>query len=517
MCGVAGGVVGFLGGITLGTLGTNSLASHQLLPSGSSAWLSPWLLLIACGASGIAAGLSGQIAARRGSRTAPAKALRETSAERRWPHPVRILLGCAAAGGAGSLAAVTFSAKSQADIATLAFPLLIVSMLAVTFLGPLLVAAIAWLAKPLRSVGGPSMRLALAAISSQPRRTASAVIPVAMAVAMIGAVYFSNASVAHAASIQAGSTVTADRVISGGGLTPATLRQAQALPGVRAAAGVTAVSVEATDPDLDQVNGQAVAGGPLTELLNLGVTAGGLATLGAGQIAVSTLEASHNAMNVHLGSRVTVYMPDGTPYHATVSALYAHSLASGDLLIPASVVAGHTGTAPAFNQLLVTGGTQAALAGLVARHPGSQLASRSVANAQASQQAAQDGFANNLILGLIAALAAVTLLNTLVVATLERRRALRLLGRVGATRGQAAGVFAWHAVFVTATGLFAGVAAGGVTLLAVTKASIGSWTPFVPIGPAAGIVVGVAALTAAAILIPFGMMSRREPTFVAAA
>jgi ABC-type lipoprotein release transport system permease subunit len=107
-------------------------------------------------------------------------------------------------------------------------------------------------------------------------------------------------------------------------------------------------------------------------------------------------------------------------------------------------------------------------------------------------------------------------MNTLVVATVERRRALRLLGRTGATRGQVAAVFGWHALFVTVTGLIAGVAAGAVTLLAVTKATTGTWVPFIPLGPAVELVAAIAALTAAAVMIPFWAMSRREPTLTPA-
>jgi putative ABC transport system permease protein len=484
----------------------------------TTAWRSPWLLLVACGVSVIVAVLSGQIAARRAGRTSPAQALRETVAERTWPSPVRILIGLGAAGGAGTLMAFTFGQKSAAGQLALAFPLLLTCMVAVALLGPLLVAFTAWLARPARAVGGPSARLALAAISAQPRRTASAVIPVALAVAMVGAVYFADASIAHATAAQAGSTVTADRVISGSGpgagLDAGALRQVRALPGVRAAAGVAPVSVAATDPDLEPVYGEAVSGGPLGRVLDLGVTSGSLGALRPGQIAVSALEAGPGAMGVHVGSRLTVYLPDGTPYRATVSALYARSLASGDVLIPASAVAGHTGAAPGFAQILVGGGTAGGLAGLAAAHPGWHVASRSVAKAAAAQ-AAQDGFANNLILGLVATLAAVALVNTLVVATVERRRALRLLGRVGASRGQVAAAFGWHALFVTVTGVVAGAAAGAVTLVAVTKAATGSWVPFIPLVPAAGLVLGVGALVAGAVMIPFYAMSRREPTLAA--
>ncbi len=514
VCGLAGGALGWLPGVALGGLGVHALAAHQMLPADSAAWRSPWLLLVAGGVSVIVAVLSGQIAARRAGRTSPAQVLRETAAEGKWPHPVRILLGLGAAGGAGTLMAFTFGQKSAAGQLALAFPLLLTCMVAVALLGPVLVAFAAWLARPARAVGGPSARLALAAISAQPRRTASAVVPVALAVAMVGSVYFADASIAHATAVQAGSTVTADRVISGSGLSAGALRQVRALPGVRAAAGVAPVSVAATDPDLEPVYGEAVAGGPLGPVLDLGVTSGSLSALRPGQIAVSALEAASGVMGVHVGSRVTVYLPDGTPYRATVSAVYARSLASGDVLLPAAAVAGHTGTAPEFGQILVSGGTAGGLAGLAAGHPGWHVASRSVANAAAAQ-AAQDDFANNLILGLVATLAAVALVNTLVVATVERRRALRLLGRVGASRGQVAASFGWHALFVTVTGVVAGVAAGAVTLVAVTRAATGSWVPFIPLAPAAGLVIAVAALVAGAVMIPFYVMSRREPALAA--
>jgi len=512
VCGMAGGAIGWLPGAALGALGVRALAAHQMLPAGSAAWLSPWLLAIACGSSTVVAWLSGQVAARRGSRTPPARALRETAAERKWPNPVRVALGLAAAGGSGTLMAFTLSEKSAAGQLALALPLLLACMLAVALLGPLLVAFAAWLARPAGAVGGAPARLALAAIAAQPRRAASAVIPVAMAVAMVGSIYFADASIQHATADQAATTVTADHVLSGPGLTAATLGQVRALPGVRAAAGVTPVSAAVTDPDLDQIYGEAVTSGPLGQLLDLGVTSGSTAAPRPGQVAVSALEAGPGVLGVHTGSTITVYLPDGTPYRATVSAIYGHSLASGDLLIPASVAAGHTGTPADYSQILVNGGTQAALARLAAAHPGLQVTSSAAANAQSARAADQNSFANNLILGILAALSAVALMNTLVVTTVERRRTLRLLGRVGATRGQVAALFGWHVVFVASTGLVAGAAAGAVTLLTVTRAVTGNWTPFIPLAPAAGIVAVVAAITTVAVMIPLGLMSRREPT-----
>src|SRR3984957_2121511 len=154
VCGAVGGALGWLPGAALGALGVRALAAHQMLPAGSAAWLSPWLAAIACGASALVAWLSGQVAARRGSRTPPAQALRETAAERKWPNPVRVVLGILAAGGSGTLAALTLGEKNAAGQLALAFPLLLACMLAVALLGPLLVALAAWLIRPAVPLGG---------------------------------------------------------------------------------------------------------------------------------------------------------------------------------------------------------------------------------------------------------------------------------------------------------------------------------------------------------------------------
>ena len=74
-------------------------------------------------------------------------------------------------------------------------------------------------------------------------------------------------------------------------------------------------------PDVDPVHRGTFAGlhspAMIDYLLDLGVTSGSVAAPRPGQIAVSALEAGSSALNVHTGSRITVYLPDGTPYTAT--------------------------------------------------------------------------------------------------------------------------------------------------------------------------------------------------------
>ena len=220
-------------------------------------------------------------------------------------------------------------------------------------LGPVLAAA----ARPLRAAG-PAARLALAGIAALPRRAASALSPVAMAVGLIAAIAFSNTRIAHAATAQSAAAVRAGAVLQAGApgsvLPGGLLADVQALPGARDAAGISPVSLVVEDPALEYISSTAIGGADLAQVLNMGVVAGRLSTLRPGQVEVSALEASAGTLGVRLGSTVTVYLPDGTPYRATVSAVYARSLALGSVLIPASVAAGHTGSPPGYSQILVT-------------------------------------------------------------------------------------------------------------------------------------------------------------------
>jgi putative ABC transport system permease protein len=172
---------------------------------------------------------------------------------------------------------------------------------------------------------------------------------------MTGAIAFFNTSEAHTASLQSAQAVTASYVLAGSGLDGKVLTQARDLPGVRAAVGIT-------DPNLEFLGGEAVSAGQISQVLNLGASGGSLSELKPGQIAISTMEASDGEMGVHAGATITVYLPDGTPYRAEVSAIYQRSLALGDLLIPASVADGHTGAPNGYSQILISGGSERDLA-----------------------------------------------------------------------------------------------------------------------------------------------------------
>jgi putative ABC transport system permease protein len=514
----AGGLLGCLPGARLGRLGVSALASHGILPPGSADSVSPWLVLAGCAVGLPVCLLSGLAAARRAARATPAQAMRESRTEHRRLPVIRTALGLAAGAGLAALTATAAHSNGPAAQEQLIAPLLLVGLVAVALLGPALVAAVAAAARPLRATG-PAARLALAGISALPRRAASAVIPVALSVGLIGAIAFSSTSITHATTVQSAAAVRAGVVLepsaAGGELVGGLPAEVQALPGARgtagiSTAGISTVSLAVEDPSLEYISGAAIGGANLARVLDMGVVAGQLNTLRPGQVAVSEIEASTGALGVRLGSPVTVYLPDGTPYRAMVSAIYSRSLPLGSLLIPASVAAGHTGAPPGYNQVLVTGASPRALAALTAAHPGVRAASRQVYNAQAQAGETQNTFSNLLVLGVVAALAAVTLVNTLAVATHERRRSVRLLARTGATARQLAGMFGWHALFVTVTGIDAGALMAAGTLIAIDRAETGTPGPYIPLTAAVAVIGAVTILATVTIMASLRVMTGRR-------
>lgn len=511
--GALAGLLAYLPGTWLASWTIHGFAAHQLLPATARAWTSPWVLLVAVGAGLIVAQLAGFVAARRASRTPPAAALREANVERRWPHPVRIVLGVVMLGGGVALCVVLLTVRLSAyDQANFALPMLLAFMIGVALLGPLLV-ALAELAVrlPMRVLPGAAGRLALADIRLRPRRMASAVVSVALTVALVGAVYLIDVSQTHAAVVQGRQRLVASAVASapGPGLAPRAVTAIARQPGVAAAVGLIPTTVFLPDPGNENTEGEAVTSGPLSSVLDLDVMSGSLRNFAPGDIAISQFVAGSGAMGVRVGDVITSYLADGTPYRATVTAIYTRSLGFGDVLVPAAASGGgHLGSS-SLAEVLVQGTSRVSaqtltgeLSRLSGSYPGLSAASRTVVNDQAELQASQQSYANNLLLGLIASLAVMALVNTLVTATVERRESLRLLLRVGAGFRQLLSMTAYQTIVLSLAGLILGAGAAAASVLVVCKALTGVWAPYITWPPVVFIVTAVVALTAAAILAP---------------
>jgi putative ABC transport system permease protein len=483
--GVLAGLAGYRPGVALSDWALRGMADHQMVPPSTHAATISWVLPITVGAGLLIAELAGFVAGRRASRVSPAGALAEARVERRWPHPLRVLLGVCALGGGVTLGTVAFGHGGGAtERLNMTLYMLLCFLAAVAFLGPLLVAAAELVARlPLRALAPIAARLALAEIRVRPRRMASAVVAVALSVAFGGALFVIDATQTHAAVTQGRQRLAADEVVTapGPGLSPQALQAVLETPGVAGAVGVTPTTIFTPNPGNESTPAEVVTPGDLGAVLRLQVVAGSLDRFGPGDIALSRLATGNGAIGAGVGDTITAYLADGTPYRARVVAIFARSIGFADALVPSGAAAGHLGT-DAVGSVLVrnAGPTAPALGLLAARFPGLEVATRSIVNAQDAQIDARNSYLNDLALGLILALAAVTLVNTLLVTTLERREILGLLHRVGATPRQLVRATALQAATLGAVGIALGTAAGAAAVLAATKALTGSWKPYVP-------------------------------------
>lgn len=520
--GALAGLAGYLPAVRLTSWAINGLAAHQLLPASASAWTSPWVLFVAAGAGIVVAQLAGFIAGRRASRISPVAALGESHVENRRLHWVRIVLGVAAIGSGVALCVVSVVVPlSVVEIVNFALFMGLSFMAGIALLGPLFVSVAELVLRlPVRLLSRVSGRLALAEIKCRPRRISSAVVAIALGVAFVGAIYYIDLDQAQAAVTQSHQRLVADLAVSapGPGLAPAALPAVESEPGVAEAIAIAPTTVYVPYPGNDLTAANAVTPGSLNAVLDLDVVSGSLDHFGPGDIALSKLVAGKDAVGTHVGATITTYLADGTPYRARVVAIYSRSLGFGDALVPASSAGGgHLGTT-LLGEILVTGRSGVGATALSTeidplsgRFPGLQVASRSILNAQAREILDQTAYANDLLLGLITLLCAITLVNTLVMATVEHREPLFLLRRVGTTTRQLLWMTAWQTSVLVVLGMILGAAAAGTAVVFVSKALTNSWNPYLTATPIVVMAVVVLGLAACSTFGPtVGMLARDQ-------
>ncbi|WP_327064004.1 ABC transporter permease [Kitasatospora purpeofusca] len=163
---------------------------------------------------------------------------------------------------------------------------------------------------------------------------------------------------------------------------------------------------------------------------------------------------------------------------------YARRLSSA--VVPVALLVGLSGT---MSIMTFTAGRAAAAAG----GTGSAAVS--------SVTSATDIWLRQAELGMLVCFATVSVVNTLVAVTADRRREFALLRLVGATRPQLLRMLSAEAVLTTAVGVLLGATVAGAATSAFSAAVTGSAVPPVPVATCGWIVAGAAALVLPGILV----------------
>ncbi|MFE5401504.1 ABC transporter permease [Streptomyces sp. NPDC056580] len=510
--GAAAGTAGALLGLPLGGLLHARFVALGAVPDTLQHTTSVFPPFAALGATLLGAWAAARIASRRVSRIRPAEALAEARAERTRPAWGRIAAGLLFLTGGIVLVAVLTALRTEPASTPVTFLAVVVLSTSVALLGPLLVKAAALLlAVPLRLTGHGG-RLATANLRGNAARMASVVTPLTLLVGMTCTVLFVQSTLGGAARAQAREGVTADWVVAAQG--PGVPGEAARLLRARHDT-VTEVVRTTVRVGLDKYAAQGVTPAGLTRTWDPEVTAGSLADLAPGTVAVSSLAADQHHLKP--GSSVRLTLGDGTPATLTVAAVYARGLGFGDLTFAHDLLARHMDNPLASSVLVATTRTRTELATTLRGFPGLRILSPVAADSLQAERQQANAEVNYLAMGLVLAFTAIAVVNTLAMSVAERVREFALLRLAGATRRQVLRMLRTEALSVL---LLATALGSGISLAVLTAFSLGMTGRAAPtVVPLLYVTVvavaGLLALTASAL--PGRVALRVPPVTVATA
>jgi putative ABC transport system permease protein len=513
-------VLGCLPGIFLGRFLFDQLSSHGVA-SPVIEFSQGWIPFAAgAGAAVLAAVGAALIAARKSAKIKPVEALVEASLQRKWFSWVRLLFGLLFLGGGLALLIVTATVMSGPLAASTAGPSILCWAIGVALLGPfwskLVLAIWRWPVQALTRVNG---RLAIRNLSARSVALSAAAMPVMLAVGISTANLYMQTTQVHASSEAFTRDLRADAVlVSDAGLSPTLLSQVRAVPGVASASAFVRSMGAVDDPrqapfdeDGAPVIGVDAQGANGTAPVRL--TSGSLAGLSGPTAAIPEYMADKTGRGV--GSEITMTLGDGTTMKLRVVATFAAERGYESIILPAALVAAHT-TDGLTKQVLVRAepGTDVrpALAKLAAAHPGVQVADRSTLVASNVEDLQTQAWINYMLVGMLIAYTAVSVVNTLVSTTLRRRREFALQRLTGSTRFQVLRMLTTESTLVTLTGITLGTAVALACLLPFSAKVANDALPTGPLWIYLVIIGAAAALTFGSTLIPAVTTHRHAPT-----
>ncbi|MEU0597438.1 FtsX-like permease family protein [Streptomyces sp. NPDC006393] len=482
LVGVTGGAFGTVLGMVCAQAVTALLIFLGVTPSWFHVGFSPhWTVLaplVGAFLTGVTVSVSGSaVAARRAGDIRPIDALREAAADDTGRGSGRRLSGLtglvAGTGWAVWIAAVDPATvlSPTTYVISLTIPVVAAAVLAPFAVGPLTRA----LMRPWRNSSGPTAMLVREGAVTALRRTAATAAPIALTVGLAFSLPAATDSIGAARGGLAQNQVAAPYALTGDGtpgVSPAVAEKVARIPGVRVATPLRTTFFTKNDcgsycgGGMDVNDAVVLQPSALRDVFSLRITAGSLARLDDSAMVVA------DSWHWDVGSRVTVHLPDGTRAALRVAATY-HAVRGGDVaylpelfaagaayardgLLDAAYVSFAAGTdreqaVAAIGEALRGSGTK-----LVTRH---QLMSSESTYSLRLIKVRQQSTAVIILLFCF-----VAVLNTLLMATADRRRDVAALRTAGATPRQVLRYFVADALLAVALGLVLALAATAVNL-----------------------------------------------------
>jgi putative ABC transport system permease protein len=527
------GVVASALGAGLGLLGaqwlTDLLVSMRITPSWFHVGLSArWTVLAPLAGAflvGVLVAAGGAVmAARRASALQPIEALREAAADTgRWTPGRRLLGVIGAAGGVAWAATIAIADPAtvlspNTYVMSLTLPVLAAAVIAPVAAGPI-AKAVLW---PFRWSPGPTSMLVRESVLTARRRVGATAAPVLLTVGLSFSLLAATNSLGAARDSQAIGQVSAPYVLvpdGSPGISPAVADQVARIPGVRVTAPLptSIFTPDGTDRDgglrLSQNDALVISPAMLRQAMKLPGVTGSLAGLNNDSMVTPDI------WRWPVGSRIPVRMADGQIVTLRVAATY-HAVRGEDLaylperFAATAIYAGNGLVQTAY--VSFAPGTDRAAALAAVRRVADGTTARLITRDELVSS--QSGYSTHLIevrqestAVVIMLFCFIAILNTLLMATAERRRDLAVLRTVGATPRQVLRFFVAESLVVTAIGLVLATAATAVNLGALRVALLrlfGSGPICVPYTVIAGVAAVSGLLVLAGTVLPVGAALR---------
>ncbi|SDX25222.1 putative ABC transport system permease protein [Amycolatopsis xylanica] len=508
---LATGIAGLLGSL-LGRWLFDQLVENGVVPPVVE-FHQGWIPVVAAaGAATLAAFFGALLAANRAARTKPTEALREAGVQRHWLTPLRVIFAVLCFGGGSALAIVTVAVMTGPVAASTAGPAVMLWAIGLAMISPgvtkTLIAIVQW---PLRALSGVSGRFAMLNARGRGVRIAAAVTPIMLATGIATANIYLQTTQAAISDQAFTENLRADSVISSPtGLDSSMLEKVKATPGVTAASEYVPSQVFILKP-FGETDDDGI---PV-----LGVTADGAAQTTAAVPSSGTLSALRGdtvampeSLGHKVGDRLTVMLGDGAVIEVRVVAVFPARAGFESLLMPAETIAPHTttGLAP---QILVRGSADL---GHLAQ-PGVTVAGREALFAAHVQGREIGAWVNYLLVGMIMAYTVISVVNTLVMGTMRRRREFGLQRLTGATRGQVLRMMGMEGVLIAVVGVTLGTIVSAGAIVPFCLVVSGSVLPTGPLSIYLSIAGIALALALFSTLVPTWAATRGRPAEAALA
>jgi putative ABC transport system permease protein len=521
---VPAALAGCLPGLFLGRYLFDRLAEHGVASPYVEYRQGVLPLVIGAGAALVAAVGAAVIAGRRAGKARPVEALADAGLQRKWFGWVRFITGLLFIAGAGALVIVTATVMTGPLAGATAGPAVLCWAIGIAILGPGITKIVVWVVRyPLMAVSGVNGRLAALNVSARTTAMSSAVMPVMLATGIATAFLYMQTTQVAAAEKEFTDTLRADAVVTttAGQVSPELLDRVRHTRGV-AGASAYATSIGVIDePRQGQSDGTPLQGisaqgadGPAAVRL----TAGSLTGLTGTTVALP--ERMADKMHTGVGDRITMTLGDGVQVEPRVVATYDVKPGYETILMPADLLAAHTRAGlPERIMVLAADGTSMAelTKALSAIQPGVVVANRDQVVAEYTEDLQTQAWVNYLILGMIIAYTAVSVINTLATSTARRRREFGLQRLTGSTPSQVLRMMFGEGVLVTVAGVLLGTVAALLTLLPFGAKVSDSGRPTGPIWLYLVVVGSAAVLTLGATMVPAWLTLRSHPMAAAVA